>query len=277
MRLCATLGLKGAVNGMNSAGIGVAGRSAQGDGIALRVVVPAALIGLAGAGWLWTAHVAEEMTGGGMDGMDGMADPMSLGAFVVAWVAMMAAMMLPAVLPVVKLYARAAAHGAVAPLPFFVAGYLALWTVLALPAYLAWRPLEMPLAEGHAWAGRVAGATLLVAALWQLSPLKSVCLRHCRSPLGFFMRYGERPRRPAGAFRMGVTHGAFCIGCCWALFTVLVASASMSLLWLVVFTALIVAEKNFKYGERVALAAAPVLAALGVALLIDPSLITTIA
>jgi predicted metal-binding membrane protein len=260
--------------GMSSAGIGVAGPSEGGDGIALRVVVPAALIGLAGAGWLWSVHVADDMTGGGMDPMAG---PMSLGAFVVAWVAMMAAMMLPAILPVVKLYARAAAGGAVAPLPFFVGGYLALWTVLALPAYLAWRQLEMPLADGHAWAGRVAGVTLLVAALWQLSPLKSVCLRHCRSPLGFFMRFGQQVRRPAGAFRMGVIHGAYCIGCCWALFAVLVASASMSLLWLVVFTALIVVEKNARYGERVALAVAPALAVLGVALLIAPSLITTIA
>lgn len=259
--------------GMSSAGIGVAGPSARGDGIALRVVVPAALIGLAGAGWLWSVHVADDMTGG----MEDMAEPMSLGAFVVAWVAMMAAMMLPAVLPVVKLYARAAAGGAVAPLPFFVGGYLALWTVLALPAYLAWRSLEMPLADGRAWAGRVAGATLLVAALWQLSPLKSVCLRHCRSPLGFFMRFGQQVRRPAGAFRMGVIHGAYCIGCCWALFAVLVASASMSLLWLVAFTALIVIEKTSKHGERVALAVAPALAALGVALLIAPSLITTIA
>jgi predicted metal-binding membrane protein len=107
--------------------------------------------------------------------------------------------------------------------------------------------------------------------------LKSICLRHCRSPLGFFMRYGEQVRRPAGAFRTGVIHGAYCIGCCWALFAVLVASASMSLLWLVVFTALIIIEKNSRYGERVALAVAPALVALGLALLIAPSLITTIA
>lgn len=258
---------------MSSAEVGIA-RTQEGAGLALRVMVPVVLIGLAVAGWVWSVHVAEQMTGGGMDHMAG---PMSLGAFVVAWVAMMAAMMLPAVLPVVQLYARAAARGTVAPVPFFASGYLALWTVLALPAYLAWRPLSMATADGSTWVGRVAGATLLAAALWQLSPLKSVCLRHCRSPLGFFMRYGERVRRPSGALRMGVLHGAYCVGCCWALFAVLVASATMSLLWLVVFTALIVVEKNYKHGERVALAAAPVLAALGVALLIFPSLITTIA
>ena len=272
--------------GIGNADARVSGDPGSRDGIALRIGVPAALIALASAGWWWSARVAADMTRGAVDpmagertggGMGPMAGPMSPGAFAIAWVAMMAAMMLPAILPVVMLYARAAARGAVAPLPFFVGGYLALWTVLAVPAYFAWRALEMPLAEGRAWAGRVAGVTLLVAALWQISPLKSVCLRHCRSPLGFFMRCGERLRRPGGAFGMGVIHGAFCIGCCWALFAVLVASASMSLLWLVAFTALIILEKNFRYGKQVALAAAPALAALGVALLISPSLITTIA
>ena len=264
---------------MTTGGASVARPPDRAEGVALRVGVPIALLALAGVGWWWSGEVAGDMSGGTMSGgaMDGMADSMSLGAFVVAWVAMMAAMMLPAVLPVVKLYARGAARGAVAPVPFFVGGYLALWSVLALPAYLAWRALEMPLAEGRPWAGRVAGVTLLAAALWQVSPLKSVCLRHCRSPLGFFMRFGERVRRPTGALRMGVAHGAFCVGCCWALFVVIVAAASMSLLWLVVFTGLIVMEKNWRHGERAALAVAPVLAAFGVALLVDPSLITTIA
>jgi predicted metal-binding membrane protein len=258
---------------MSTVRVRIAERPEQGERSALRFGVPIGLLGLAAVGWWWSAEMANEMSGAGMDSM---ADPMSLGAFVVAWVAMMAAMMLPAVVPVVKLYARAAARGTVAPVPFFVAGYLTLWTVVALPAYLAWRELEMPLADGRPWAGRVAGATLLVAALWQVSPLKSVCLRHCRSPMGFFLRFGELARKPTGAFRMGLAHGAYCFGCCWALFAVLVATASMSLVWLVLFTGLIVLEKNSRHGERVALAAAPVLAALGVALLADPSLITKI-
>jgi len=246
-----------------------------GDRLAVRVVVPAILIAIAGVGWWWSARVAAGMADGGMDGMAAM--PMSLGAFAIAWAAMTAAMMLPAILPVVKLYARAAARRTVAPLPFFVGGYLALWTVLAVPAYFAWRPLEMAVADGRPWAGRVAGITLVVAALWQVSPLKSACLQHCRSPVGFFLRYSGRLHRPAGAVRMGVVHGAFCIGCCWALFAVLIATVSMSVLWLVVFTVLIIVEKNYKHGERVALAAAPVLAALGVALLISPSLLHTVA
>lgn len=257
---------------MADAGARVGRRPAGGDGAAWRVA-SGALLALAAVGWWWSVKVADDMSGGAMDQMAG---PMSLGAFVVAWIAMMAAMMLPAVLPVVKLYGLAAARGRVAPVPFFVAGYLALWTTLAVPAYLAWRRLEMPLADGMAWAGRVAGATLLVAAVWQVSPLKSACLRHCRSPLGVFLRFGGDARRPSGAARMGLVHGAYCIGCCWALFAVLVAAASMSVLWLVVFTVLIVAEKNSASGERFALAAAPVLAALGAALLVHPSLITHI-
>jgi predicted metal-binding membrane protein len=244
------------------------------DARAGRVAVPAALIAVASAGWWWSAEVAGDMSAGGGDEM---AMPMSFGAVLVAWVAMMAAMMLPAILPVVKLYALAAARGAVAPVGFFVAGYLLLWTVLSGPAYVAWRALEMPLADGRPWAGRVAGGVLLAAAAWQLTPLKSVCLRHCRSPMGFFMRFGEQVRRPAGALRMGTAHAAFCIGCCWALFAVLVAAASMSLAWLVAFTALIFAERNVRGGERIAIAATPALAALGVTLLVSPSLITTIA
>lgn len=256
-----------------STGAGVVAGPVGREPVALRIGVPAGLLGMAAAGWWWSARVADDMSG---HAMGHMSDPMSLGAFVVAWLAMMAAMMLPAVLPVVKLYARAAARGAVAPVPFFVAGYLALWTVAALPAYIAWRELEMPLAEGRPWAGRVAGITLLAAALWQLTPLKSVCLRHCRSPVGFFMRHGGGAGRPSGALRMGLAHGGFCLGCCWVLFAVLVAAAGMSLLWLVLFTVLIVLEKSSPSGERVAVGAAAALAVLGVALLLEPSLITDV-
>jgi len=239
----------------------------------LRFGVPVGLVAIAAAGWWWSARVAGEMSG---PAMGQMGEAMSFGAFVIAWVAMMAAMMLPAVVPVVKLYARAAGRGTVAPVPFFVAGYLALWTVAALPAYVAWRELAMPLADGLPWAVTIAGITLLLAGVWQLTPMKSVCLRHCRSPIGFFMRSKGRSNRASGAFRMGVAHGGFCLGCCWALFAVLVVAASMSLVWLVAFTVLIVLEKTTPAGEQISLGAGVVLAVLGVGLLIEPSLITAI-
>src|SRR4051794_2195837 len=255
---------------MRRAALRVGSRPGAGDGPLLALGVPAALLLLAVAGWWWSARMAGDMTRGGMDGA------MSLGAFVLAWAAMMAAVMLPGVLPRVRLFPRAAAKGGAAPVPFFVGGSLALWTAVAVPGYLAWRELEMPLAEGRAWAGRLAGATMLAAALWQITPLKSVCLRHCRSPLGFFLRFGGRIRRPAGALRMGVAHSAFCFGCCWALFAVLVALGTMNLLWMVVFTALIVLEKHAPRGEQIAVSGALTLAAVGTALLADPSILAAL-
>lgn len=234
-------------------------------------VAPTALLLLAAAGWWWSQRMAADVTGGAMGGMDGMQAGMAFGAFVVAWVAMMAAMMLPAVLPVVRLYGHAAARGRAAPTAFFVLGYLVVWSVMAAPAYLAWSALEAPLAEGRPWVARVAGVTFLVAAVWQFTPLKTLCLRHCRSPLGFFLRFGGSIRRPLGAARMGAAHGAFCFGCCWAIFAVLVVLGTMSLMWMAALTALIILEKNAPHGERVALAVGAALAVVGVLLLVDTS------
>lgn len=201
---------------------------------------------------------------------------LSLGAFLVAWLAMMSAMMFPAVSPVVRLYARAAAAGRVAPLPAFVAGYIAVWTVLGFPGYVGWRVLMDPIAEGEAWAGRLAGVVLLVAAVWQLTPLKSVCLRHCRSPLSFFLRFGRSVTRPLGALRMGARHGVYCLGCCWALMAVLVAMGTMSVAWMAGLALLILLEKNAPAGERIAVAAAVVFILLGAALIVHPSTLTAL-
>ena len=235
----------------------------------VRVWMPLGLLVLAAVGWWWSIRMADEMSG--MSSMGGMG-AMSLGAFLVGWAAMMAAMMFPAVLPVAKLYGQAASAGRAAPVAFFAAGYLAVWSLTGLPAYLAWRALDTPLAEGQHWAARLAGVVLLVAAAWQVTPLKSICLRHCRSPMGFFLRFGGKIRRPAGAFGMGVSHSGFCVGCCWALFAVLVAVGTMNIAWMIALTVLIVLERNAPGGERIALAGAAALAVVGVALLLDPAL-----
>jgi predicted metal-binding membrane protein len=227
--------------------------------------------------------MAGDMTGtmdgsGGMSSMDaGSADEvLSLGAFLVAWLAMMTAMMFPAISPVVRLYGRAAAAGRVAPLPFFVAGYIAVWTSIGLPAYFGWRELMDPVAEGAAWAGRLAGVVLIAAAVWQVTPLKSVCLRHCRSPMSFFMRFGGSVTRPLGALRMGASHGLFCVGCCWALMAVLVAVGTMNVAWMAALAVLILLEKNARHGERIAIVAAVVFVALGTVLILQPSTLTTV-
>ena len=247
-------------------------------GLGVNVVVPGALLALAAIGWWWSVRMAGDMRADGMGGMGSMGagDVLSLGAFVVAWLAMMTAMMFPAISPVVKLYARAAGAGRVAPLPFFVAGYIAVWTSLGLPAYGAWRALMDPIAEGRVWAARLAGGVLLAAAVWQVTPLKSICLRHCRSPMSLFLRFGRSVTRPLGALRMGATHGGYCVGCCWALMAVLVAVGTMNLAWMVAFAVLIFVEKNARPGERIALVAGAVLAALGALLLIYPSSIHTL-
>lgn len=243
---------------------------------AVDVAAPVCLLFLAVGGWWWSARMASSMGDAGRGGMDGMAPmdaTMSLGGFVLAWVAMMAAMMLPAILPVVKLYAGAAARGRAAPTAFFVLGYVAVWGTMAGPAYLGWRALEGPLAEGQGWVARVAGTTFLVAAIWQLTPLKARCLRHCRSPLGFFMRFGGAIHHRRGAARMGLAHGAFCLACCWPLFAVLVVLGTMNLVWMVLLTAVIVLEKNAPRGEAIAVVTGAALAVVGAVLLADTSML----
>jgi predicted metal-binding membrane protein len=250
----------------------------EGRGAAARrdIWLPAALLILAGLGWWWSAVSAGDMGSDGMP-MDGM--PMepqatvSFVAFLVAWVAMMAAMMFPAVLPVVRLYARAAAKGQAAPVAVFVGGYIALWGLVGIPAYFAWSRLNGPLMEGSPWAGRVAGGVAVAAGLYQLTPLKLVCLRHCRSPLSFFMQHGKHLDRPTGAFIAGGRHGVFCVGCCWMLMALLIAFGAMNLAWMLVFAVLILLEKTTPFGEQLARVTGAVLVVLGVALLVHPALV----
>ena len=245
-----------------------------------QLALPLVLVLGALVGWWWSIRMADDMRGGMSEGMGGMSmgatvdHSLTFAGFVVAWVAMMAAMMFPAISPVVRLYQLAAAKGRAAPLPFFVGAYLTVWGTLAVPAYVAWRALDEPIADGATWAARLAGGVLVAAGVWQLTPLKSVCLRHCRSPLSFFLQYGRGARTPLGAFRMGAAHGAFCVGCCWALMAVLVALGTMNLLWMAILAGLIFLEKNAPHGERIARLGATALAIAGVALLADPDLLT---
>ena len=240
---------------------------------------PAALFALAAAGWWWSARMSAGMTDHRSAAMGSMAmDAAVLGAgtFLVAWLAMMTAMMFPAIAPVVKLYRRAAVAGRVAPLPYFVVGYIAVWTAMGVPAYLAWKQLMDPIADARPWAGRLAGLVLAMAAVWQLTPLKTACLRQCRSPMSFFLRFGAAVHRPLGALRAGGTHGLFCLGCCWALMATLVAVGTMNLAWMAGLSLLILVEKNAAAGERVATAAAVVFAVAGLLLLIRPESIATL-
>ena len=229
----------------------------------------AAVLTAAVAGWWITA---ERMAG--MDEM-GSLDLGGLGFYATVWVVMMAAMMFPSVWPLVLVYDRVArARGRAAWTLLLVAGYLATWTVLGLAAYalvvagreltggaLAWDEAGRPLAAG----------TLIAAAVYQFTPYKDACLRRCRGPLMFVM---ERWRAtPGRALRMGAEHGAWCVGCCWALMAALFALGVMNVGWMAFVAALIAGEKLLPWPRVANAAAAVLLLGIGAALLVEPSLV----
>lgn len=236
--------------------------------------LPPVLLGVAAIGWWWSVDSAAEMSAGDDMGMSMGATSISAAAFLVAWVAMMVAMMLPAMLPVVRLYARAAARGTVAPVAVFLAGYIVVWSAMGIPAFVAWRALERRLVDVSPTAGRIAGVVLVAAAAYQWSPMKAVCLRHCRSPMSFFLHHGTKLNRPSGAVVAGARHGLFCFGCCWMLMAVLVAFGTMQLWWMAGLAALILFEKVSAVGEPVARIAGVVLAVIGAVLLLNPKTIS---
>lgn len=254
--------------------VGVLAKTVRAD--ARDVGLTAALLAGAAVGWWWSVRMAADMDDGSSMGEMSMAGTMSFAAFLVGWVAMMAAMMFPAIAPVVRLYARAATRGTVAPVPVFVGGYLLVWSAIGAPAYLLWRVLDEPLARGDASAGRFAGAVLVVAAVYQLTPLKQTCLRHCRSPMSVFTHAAGDPARPSVAARIGALHGAYCLGCCWALMAILVAMGTMHLAWMAALSLVIFVEKIAPRGEVFATVAAALAAGVGVWLLVDPSSISTL-
>jgi predicted metal-binding membrane protein len=227
----------------------------------------ASFVGAALAAWIVTVYRMR-----GMDGGPGT-DVGALGWYVGIWATMMAAMMLPAALPVLMLYVRTAGARGAGELGAwaFFGGYLLVWVTYGLAAYGVYRAVHAASPGFLAWhsGGRfVAGGALVASGLYQLGPLKSVCLRHCRSPLHFLV-HGWRPGA-TGAVRMGVEHGAYCVGCCFGLMLALFALGVMSLFWMVVVTAAVFAEKVAPGGERLAAALAVALAGLGIWVAVSP-------
>jgi predicted metal-binding membrane protein len=230
-----------------------------------RLGLVALLFALAALGWWWTI--------GQMRGMDG-GPWTALGTFawfVGVWVVMMAAMMLPSVVPTVALYSRMTkTRSLVAPL-LFTSGYLIAWGAIGVATF------GIALGGGRLWsdvlawdrAGRwVAGAVLIGAAAYELTPLKDVCLGKCRSPLGFLL--GSWRGGASGAVQMGVRHGAWCIGCCWALMLSLFALGVMSVIWMAVVAGLIAFEKLIPSRRLATWGTAAVLVVFGVLLLVAP-------
>lgn len=180
------------------------------------------LLVLAGVAWLativWIAALDMSLEAGTMG--------LSIGEFVVMWTLMMAAMMLPSIAPLWLLYRGSRAGMAL--------GYLTVWSVVGIVPYLAMdRAVGLPVP-----------VVLGLAGLYELSPLKSTCLRRCRNPAAFLM---ERYR--SGAVRLGVEHGIWCLGCCVGLMAVLVLAASMQLVWAFVIAAVVFVQKVVPRGE----------------------------
>jgi predicted metal-binding membrane protein len=238
-----------------------------------RLVLVAVLIVLAAVGWLVTD---ERMAG--MDAGPGT-DPGALGFFVGVWVVMMAAMMFPSIAPMVTTYSRIQRkrreQGKASPGPvavgLFVGGYLLSWTAFGLAAYgliEVGRSLSIDALAWDSAGPNVAGGVILAAAVYQLTPAKDVCLRKCRGPLDFVM--GNWKAGYAGALRMGVEHGAWCIGCCWALMAALFALGVMSVGWMAFIAALIAVEKLLPWKALANRGVAVLLAVLGIAVALVP-------
>ena len=236
--------------------------------VRLRLGLVALLVALAAFAWWWTAQRMSGMDDGPWTSLGG------LGWFVSVWVVMMAAMMFPSVAPTIALYARMTRQRSPLSPLLFTAGYLATWAGTGVLAF-AIGVLAARVPGGVlAWdrAGRsVAGATLLVAAGYELTPLKDICLGKCRSPLGSLL--GSWRDGWSGALRMGAKNGAWCVGCCWALMASLFALGVMSVTWMALVAGLIAVEKTLPWRRVATYGTAALLLVLGVLLLAAPDAI----
>jgi predicted metal-binding membrane protein len=231
------------------------------------------LLALAAVAW---AITDDQMTG--MDAGPGT-DPGSLGFFLGVWVVMMAAMMFPSIAPMVVMHVRIQegrkARGQSAPVgatTLFVAGYLITWATAGLLGFAVYELGKAATGDLFAWdnGGQyLAGGIIVAAAIYQLTPLKDTCLRHCRSPFVFLMEHW-RPGR-VGALRVGLVHGAWCVGCCWALMAALFALGVMSIGWMAFIAALIAAEKLLPWRVLANRGIAVLLLVLGLSVAITPA------
>ena len=230
-----------------------------------RLVLVLLLFLLAAIAWWLTA---DRMAG--MDAGPGT-DLGALGWFVGVWVVMMAAMMFPAVSPTVALYAQMTRRSGLSRPLLFTSGYLIVWGLAGLAAYGLFRlgrslfGTDLSWHSGGQW---FAGGVLAIAALYELTPLKDVCLEKCRSPLGFLV--GSWRDGPRGAVEMGARHGAWCLGCCWALMAALFALGVMSVAWMAVVAGLITLEKTLPWRRAVTWGTAALLLILASLLIAAP-------
>jgi len=239
----------------------------------------AVLLVLAGIGWWQTVGNVSDMDGmvQGLSSV-GTAMPFDMSAtvFMGMWIAMMVAMMFPTVAPIVLLHrmvVRRRGQG-VAPTLAFGSGYLVVWAtvgLIPLASLIAFRHVS----DGSTWVLRVGGGVLVVAGAYQFTRWKDTCLRACRSPLTFLATHDFGSGLP-GAARAGVSHGLYCLGCCWALMAVLFVVGLMNLAWMAGIAAVFLAEKNWRHGVALTKIVGTAVVIFGLVVLVHPSLLSSI-
>jgi predicted metal-binding membrane protein len=244
-----------------------------------RALILGSLLVLAAAAWavlVWQSSMADTEQMENMLTMD-MGAPL----FLAIWVAMMVAMMFPTAAPMILTFAKVQARKQKSGKPYvptwvFVSSYLAIWTAFGALAYAAALGAT-ELADNSMWvmdnAARIGGGVLILAGLYQLSPLKNICLSKCRAPMAFILTswrtgYG-------GALRMGFEHGIYCLGCCWLFFVIVFPLGMMNVAVLAAIVVLIFAEKSLPFGHRARQLAAAALVAYGALVVSVPGALPT--
>ena len=248
-----------------------------------RNLILIALLVLAAAGWAVVAWQSSGSRGGmAMDGGHlGLTMGMEAPLFLAMWVAMMVAMMFPTAAPMILVFHRIQANRRQRGQQFvrtsmFVGSYLLVWTMFGAVAFFAASMAgelahHLPFLDQQA--ARIGGVVLIAAGLYQLSGLKRACLSKCRSPMGFVLDSWRDGR--SGTLRMGIEHGAYCLGCCWLLFVILFPLGVMNIAAMLAITALIFAEKSLPFGERAASLVAVAFVAYGAVVLVVPDALPT--
>ena len=242
-----------------------------------RFVVAAGVVGLAALAWAYLVYLARDM--GGMDSGMVMAQMRSwtaadFGFMLLMWATMMVGMMVPTAAPMVLLFAANSRRLREQQQPYvptvvFLSGYVMVWSGFAVAATLGNWALHvndlMSSMMGESVSIYLGGGLLIAAGLFQLSPLKYVCLKHCRSPLSFLTN--DWREGSWGAFNMGLRHGAFCLGCCWMLMGLLFVLGIMNLIWIAALAAFVLLEKVAPAGQYVGMTAGILLIIWGVLLI----------
>ena len=221
----------------------------------------------AAAAWLVTFRQAGAMGTGGMA-------MLGAGMYLVTWLVMMVAMMFPSIAPITLAFAaftRSRGDGYL-PTGLFVLGYLAVWTAVGLIPLAVLLAVDQFWMTPPSWLPRVGAAVIILAGVYQFTPLKNTCLSACRSPLGFVMTHDFGGGLPA-ALRAGASHGTYCLGCCWALMAVLAVIGLMNIAWMAFIAAVFFVEKNVRRGEMLPRAVGLACIAGGVVVMLSPSLL----